>query len=186
MSHELRTPLNAVIGFSEVLLERMFGELNDRQADYVQDILDAGRHLLALLNDVLDLSKVEAGRMELDITTFPAADVDPERPRAGAGSAPASIGVGARDFDAADAPTHITADELRLKQVLLNLLSNAVKFTPDGGSVTVRAWTGGPEVMITVTDTGIGIARVRPVADLRLLPAGHAGRRRARRAPAWA
>ena len=74
MSHELRTPLNAVIGFSEVLLERMFGELNDRQADYVQDILDAGRHLLALLNDVLDLSKVEAGRMELDVTTFPAAD----------------------------------------------------------------------------------------------------------------
>ena len=74
MSHELRTPLNAVIGFSEVLLERMFGDLNERQADYLQDILSAGRHLLALLNDVLDLSKVEAGHMELEITTFPAAE----------------------------------------------------------------------------------------------------------------
>ena len=156
MSHELRTPLNAVIGFSEVLLERMFGELNDRQAEYVQDILDAGRHLLALLNDVLDLSKVEAGRMDLDITTFPAGDSIQSvlalvRERAG------QIGVELR-FDAADAPTHITADELRLKQVLLNLIGNAVKFTPEGGSVTVRAWTGGPEVIITVTDTGIGIA----------------------------
>ncbi len=156
MSHELRTPLNAVIGFSEVLLERMFGELNDRQAEYVQDILDAGRHLLALLNDVLDLSKVEAGRMDLDITTFPAGDSIQSvlalvRERAG------QIGVELR-FDAADAPTHITADELRLKQVLLNLISNAVKFTPEGGSVTVRAWTGGPEVIVTVPDTGIGIA----------------------------
>ena len=71
MSHELRTPLNAVIGFSEVLLERMFGDLNERQEDYLQDILAAGRHLLALLNDILDLSKIEAGRMELDLTTFP-------------------------------------------------------------------------------------------------------------------
>jgi signal transduction histidine kinase/DNA-binding response OmpR family regulator len=156
MSHELRTPLNAVIGFSEVLLERMFGELNDRQADYVQDILDAGRHLLALLNDVLDLSKVEAGRMELDVTTFPAGDAI-HSVLALVREAAGQHGVELR-FDAADAPTHITADELRLKQVLLNLISNAVKFTPDGGSVTVRAWTGGPEVLITVADTGIGIA----------------------------
>jgi signal transduction histidine kinase/CheY-like chemotaxis protein len=156
MSHELRTPLNAVIGFSEVLLERMFGELNERQAEYVQDILDAGRHLLALLNDVLDLSKVEAGRMELEVTTFPADDAIQSvlalvRERAG------QLGVELR-FDAADVPTHITADELRLKQVLLNLIGNAVKFTPEGGTVTVRAWTGGPDVLITVADTGIGIA----------------------------
>jgi signal transduction histidine kinase/DNA-binding response OmpR family regulator len=156
MSHELRTPLNAVIGFSEVLLERMFGELNERQADYVQDILDAGRHLLALLNDVLDLSKVEAGRMDLDVTTFPAGDAIHSvlalvRERA------VQLGVELH-FDEADVPTHITADELRLKQVLLNLIGNAVKFTPEGGGVTVRAWTGGPEVIITVTDTGIGIA----------------------------
>ena len=156
MSHELRTPLNAVIGFSEVLLERMFGELNERQADYVQDILDAGRHLLALLNDVLDLSKVEAGRMELEITTFPAVDaihgvLALVRERAG------QHGVELR-FDPTDAPTHITADELRLKQVLLNVVGNAVKFTPEGGSVTLHAWAEGPEVMITVTDTGIGVA----------------------------
>ena len=156
MSHELRTPLNAVIGFSEVLLERMFGELNDRQADYVQDILDAGRHLLALLNDVLDLSKVEAGAMELEVTTFPAVDAIQSvlalvRERAG------QHGVELR-FEAADAPTHITADELRLKQVLLNVIGNAVKFTPEGGSVTLHAWSEGPEVLITVTDTGIGIA----------------------------
>ncbi|HYN65786.1 MAG TPA: GAF domain-containing protein [Ornithinibacter sp.] len=156
MSHELRTPLNAVIGFSEVLLERMFGELNERQADYVQDILEAGRHLLALLNDVLDLSKVEAGRMELEVTTFPTADaihgvLALVRERAG------QHGVELR-FDATDAPTHITADELRLKQVLLNVIGNAVKFTPEGGSVSLRAWTEGPEVLITVTDTGIGVA----------------------------
>ena len=156
MSHELRTPLNAVIGFSEVLLERMFGDLNERQAEYVQDILDAGRHLLALLNDVLDLSKVEAGRMELEVTTFPAGDAIQSvlalvRERA------VQLGVELR-FDAADAPTHITADELRFKQVLLNLIGNAVKFTREGGTVTVRAWTGGPEVLITVADTGIGIA----------------------------
>ena len=156
MSHELRTPLNAVIGFSEVLLERMFGDLNERQADYVQDILDAGRHLLALLNDVLDLSKVEAGRMELEVTTFRAGDaIDGVlalvRERAG------QHGVELR-FDATDAPTYITADELRLKQVLLNVIGNAVKFTPEGGNVTLRAWTEGPEVLITVTDTGIGIA----------------------------
>jgi signal transduction histidine kinase/CheY-like chemotaxis protein len=156
MSHELRTPLNAVIGFSEVLLERMFGDLNERQADYVQDILEAGRHLLALLNDVLDLSKVEAGRMELDITTFPAADAI-QGVLALVREAAGQRGVDLR-FDSVDAPTHITADELRLKQVLLNLIGNAVKFTPEGGSVTVRAWTGGPEVMVTVTDTGIGIA----------------------------
>ena len=156
MSHELRTPLNAVIGFSEVLLERMFGDLNDRQADYVQDILDAGRHLLALLNDVLDLSKVEAGRMELDVTTFPAVDAISSvlalvRERAAAHE------VDVR-FDPAEAPAQITGDELRLKQVLLNVVGNAVKFTPAGGAVTVRAWTDGPEVLVTVTDTGIGIA----------------------------
>ena len=155
MSHELRTPLNAVIGFSEVLLERMFGELNERQADYVQDILDAGRHLLALLNDVLDLSKVEAGRMELEVTTFPAEDAIQAvltlvREHAERG------GVELR-YDGSRTPEHVTADELRFKQVLLNLLGNAVKFTPRGGSVTVAAWPEGPELLVTVTDTGVGI-----------------------------
>ncbi|WP_330474576.1 response regulator [Terrabacter sp. C0L_2] len=155
MSHELRTPLNAVIGFSEVLLERMFGELNERQEDYLQDILAAGRHLLALLGDILDLSKIEAGRMELDLTTFTVDDMVVQalslvRERAALHGIRLSLemdgGLGA-----------VTADELRLKQVLLNLLSNAVKFTPDGGSVDVRAWRDREEVVITVTDTGIGI-----------------------------
>jgi signal transduction histidine kinase/DNA-binding response OmpR family regulator len=155
MSHELRTPLNAVIGFSEVLLERMFGELNDRQADYVQDILDAGRHLLALLNDVLDLSKVEAGRMELDVTTFPLAEAI-HSVLALVRETAVQRGV-ALEFDSTNAPAHVTADELRLKQVLLNVVGNAVKFTPEGGTVSVRAWAEGTETLVTVTDTGIGI-----------------------------
>src|SRR3954469_184053 len=156
MSHELRTPLNAVIGFSEVLLERMFGDLNERQEDYLRDIHSAGRHLLALLGDILDLSKIEAGRMELELTTFPVDDVLHQalslvRERA------ALHGI-QLTLEAEDGLGAVTADELRLKQVLLNLLSNAVKFTPDGGSVAVRAWRDGETVDITVTDTGIGIA----------------------------
>jgi signal transduction histidine kinase/DNA-binding response OmpR family regulator len=159
MSHELRTPLNAVIGFSDVLLERMFGELNEKQEDYLRDIRDAGRHLLALLNDVLDLSKVEAGQMELEITTFDAATafhyaLSLVRERA----LQHDIELG---LDVAPALQVIRADELRLRQVLLNLLSNAVKFTPDGGSVTVSAWLDGTDLLTTVTDTGVGI----PQAD---------------------
>ncbi|MGO4598270.1 response regulator [Terrabacter sp. 2RAF25] len=154
MSHELRTPLNAVIGFSEVLLERMFGELNERQEDYLQDIHSAGRHLLALLGDILDLSKIEAGRMELDLTTFPMDDVVAQalslvRERAALHSI--DLVLDAQPLGP------VTADELRLKQVLLNLLSNAVKFTPDGGTVEVRAWREGRDLQVTVSDTGIGI-----------------------------
>ena len=155
MSHELRTPLNAVIGFSEVLLERMFGELNDRQDDYLRDIHAAGRHLLALLGDILDLSKIEAGRMELDLTRFPMDDVISQalalvRERASLHGIRLSL-------EADGNLGTVSADELRLKQVMLNLLSNAVKFTPDGGRVTVRAWREGDEIDVTVTDTGIGI-----------------------------
>jgi signal transduction histidine kinase/ActR/RegA family two-component response regulator len=155
MSHELRTPLNAVIGFSEVLLERMFGELNERQEDYLQDILGSGRHLLALLNDILDLSKVEAGQMELDLTTFPARDamqyaMSLVRER----SVQHSITT---HLDIAPDLGLITADELRFKQVLLNLLSNAVKFTPDGGRVTLTAWREASDFTVTVSDTGVGI-----------------------------
>ena len=157
MSHELRTPLNAVIGFSEVLLERMFGDLNDRQADYLQDILGAGRHLLALLNDVLDLSKVEAGRMELEMTSFDvsaalAYALSMVRERAAVHRIGVSLAL------PAGSPGMVLADELRFKQVLLNLLTNAVKFTPDGGSVTVTADRQGGDLVVTVTDTGIGIA----------------------------
>jgi signal transduction histidine kinase/DNA-binding response OmpR family regulator len=155
MSHELRTPLNAVIGFSEVLLERMFGELNERQDDYLRDIHSAGRHLLALLGDILDLSKIEAGRMELDIAAFSMDDVIAQalalvRERATLHG----IQLG---LEADGNLGTVWADELRLKQVMLNLLSNAVKFTPDGGRVTVRAWRDEDEVDVTVTDTGIGI-----------------------------
>ena len=155
MSHELRTPLNAVIGFSEVLLERMFGELNERQEDYLQDILGSGRHLLALLNDILDLSKVEAGQMELELTTFPARDalqyaMSLVRERS------VQHGI-ATHLELAPELGSIRADELRFKQVLLNLLSNAVKFTPDGGRVNVAAWQEATDLVVTVSDTGVGI-----------------------------
>ncbi|HEY7273437.1 MAG TPA: ATP-binding protein, partial [Actinoplanes sp.] len=156
MSHELRTPLNAVIGFSEVLLERMFGDLNERQEEYLRDILDSGRHLLELLNDILDLSKVEAGRMQLERSHFGVSEVvdgcmSQVSPRA------AQQDIELRRDVAADVGV-VDADELRFKQVLLNLLSNAVKFTRTGGTVDVRVTTDGNELTVTVADTGIGIA----------------------------
>ncbi|MGE5102504.1 MAG: ATP-binding protein [Deltaproteobacteria bacterium] len=156
MSHELRTPLNAIIGFSEVLSERMFGDINEKQAEYLADILESGRHLLSLINDILDLSKIEAGRMELETSDFDlpraiestlilirerahrrgialASEVDPQ------------VGT-------------IRADERKVKQVLLNLLSNALKFTPENGRIAVRAALRDAAVEVSVTDTGVGIA----------------------------
>ena len=155
MSHELRTPLNAVIGFSEVLLERMFGEINERQEAYLRDIWNSGRHLLGLLNEILDLSKVEAGQMVLDLSTFSVRSaleytLAMVRERAAAHAIKISV-------DIADDVGDIEADELRFKQVVLNLLSNAVKFTPDGGSVSVNACREGTELVVTVTDTGMGV-----------------------------
>jgi signal transduction histidine kinase len=156
MSHELRTPLNAVIGFSEVLQERMFGDLNDKQEEYVRDIHASGRHLLSLINDILDLSKVEAGRMELDLSPFdvPAAlenALTLVRERVDRHGLTATLtidpGVG-----------QVLGDERKVRQVLLNLLSNAVKFTPEGGRIAVRARPADGQVQIAVTDTGIGIA----------------------------
>jgi signal transduction histidine kinase/CheY-like chemotaxis protein len=156
MSHELRTPLNAIIGFSEVLLERMFGELNERQDEYLRDILSSGRLLLELLNDILDLSKVEAGQLELERSRFSVADaldygVGMVRERA------ARRRVDLRSETTPDVGV-IEADELRFKQVVLNLLSNAVKFTQEGGTVTVGAFRSDDEITVLVTDTGIGIA----------------------------
>lgn len=172
MSHELRTPLNAVIGFSEVLLERMFGDLNERQDEYLRDILGSGRHLLQLLNDILDLSKVEAGRMELEPSTFSlrsaleyAASMVRER------AARHGIRLGIEVDDDLDT---IETDELRLKQVLVNLLSNAVKFTPDGGTITVKAVGREHEMDISVADTGIGIA---PADRERIFESFQQGRR---------
>ena len=156
MSHELRTPLNAIIGFSEVLSERMFGEINDKQAEYLADILESGRHLLSLINDILDLSKIEAGRMELEPTDFdlPSAIENTlilVRERA------QRRGITlARTVD--ERLGMISRDERKVKQVLLNLLSNALKFTPEGGQIDVRARVHDGATEISVTDTGVGIA----------------------------
>ena len=159
MSHELRTPLNAVLGFSEVLLERMFGDINERQEEYLRDIHGSGKHLLELLNEILDLSKVEAGRMELAYSSFDLQlllddAVSMLRERAAAHGIELRVEIG-EDVD------QVYSDELRLKQIVLNLMTNAVKFTGDGGSVTVIARRTGAELEITVADTGIGI----PEAD---------------------
>ncbi|MFG1931488.1 GAF domain-containing protein [Mycobacterium sp. NPDC048908] len=159
MSHELRTPLNAVIGFSEVLLDRMFGELNERQDEYLRDIWNSGKHLLELLNEILDLSKVEAGQMVLEPSTFSvstAVDYCLAMVRERAAQHAITIKV-----DMADEISTIDADERKFKQVVLNLLSNAVKFTPDGGCVSLRAYREQDDLEVTVTDTGIGV----PVED---------------------
>ncbi|MBM7786739.1 ATP-binding protein [Tenggerimyces flavus] len=172
MSHELRTPLNAVIGFSEVLLERMFGDINDRQEEYLRDIRNSGRHLLELLNEILDLSKVEAGRMELEPTTFSVRQalqyaLAMVRERAANHGIDAVLVIG-------DGVDLVETDELRFKQVVLNLVSNAVKFTPDGGHVTVQAKVDGSELRISVTDDGPGI----PVEDReRIFESFHQGGR---------
>jgi GAF domain-containing protein len=156
MSHELRTPLNAIIGFSEVLAERMFGEVNEKQAEYLQDILSSGRHLLSLINDILDLSKVEAGRLELELGRFHlptaldnALILVRERATRHGVTLTQTVDPGVGD---------IVADERKVKQILLNLLSNAVKFTPEGGRVGLTATAAEDGITIAVSDTGIGIA----------------------------
>ncbi|MBI5848900.1 MAG: PAS domain S-box protein [Nitrospirae bacterium] len=182
MSHELRTPLNSVIGFSEVLQDEMFGNLNDKQKEYINDILGSGRHLLDLINDILDLSKVEAGRLELELSTFPLKDalnsaLSMFREKAMKHCLKLNLDI------EPDADIEIETDERKLKQIMFNLLSNAIKFTPDGGSVRVsarrsqnselRSQNSGEKVSelgtdncelsdfdyieITVEDTGIGI-----------------------------
>ena len=156
MSHELRTPLNAIIGFSEVLLERMFGEVNEKQADYLKDIHESGRHLLSLINDILDLSKIEAGRMELELSSFhlPSAISNAMtlvRERAQRHGVQLGAEIDPRLGE-------VRADERKVKQILLNLLSNAVKFTPDGGRVDVSAKLDSDKVEIAVQDTGAGIS----------------------------
>jgi signal transduction histidine kinase len=156
MSHELRTPLNAVIGFSEVLTARMFGDLNEKQDEYLKDIHASGTHLLSLINDILDLSKIEAGRMELEVSAFdlPAA-IDNAltlvRERAGRRSISLQTAIDPH-------LGQLRADERKLKQILLNLLSNAIKFTPEGGRIDVTAAPVGGFVQVAVSDTGIGIA----------------------------
>ena len=155
MSHELRTPLNSVIGFSQALLRPMFGQINAKQREYLDDIRSSGEHLLALINDILDLSKVEAGRMELYPERFDAAatlenTVTLIKERA----ARRDITV---QLDVDDQLSAWVADERKFKQIMLNLLSNAVKFTGDGGDVRVRAERHDDKLVVAVSDTGMGI-----------------------------
>ncbi|HEY3934290.1 MAG TPA: response regulator [Gemmatimonadales bacterium] len=162
MSHELRTPLNSIIGFSQLLGEESFGPLNDRQRRYVGNVLTSGRQLLELINDILDLSKVEAGRMELSLA--PIALV-PLLHEALALVEPLAAQAQLRlSLEVAEAVPAVLVDASRLRQVLYNLLGNAIKFTGPGGSVTLRAaWTrtrsraGASMIRITVQDTGVGI-----------------------------
>ena len=156
MSHELRTPLNAIIGFSEVLRERMFGELNERQAEYLEDIHVSGLHLLTLIDDILDLAKVESGRMELEL-----GDVD-----VGECLETGFMMVRGRakrrgvrlEMDVEPGLDQVPADGRKLKQVVFNLLANAVRFTPEGGLVEVSARQAAGELRIAVRDTGPGVA----------------------------
>jgi PAS domain S-box-containing protein len=160
MSHELRTPLNAIIGFSEILADKTFGDLNDRQLKYSNNILNSGRHLLQLINDILDLAKVEAGRVELMRNTFSVAKALSEVQTIVKTLANKKH-IHLESEVAADLPS-LFADEAKFKQVMYNLLSNAIKFTPDGGKVLVTAAIqsandGNSSLQIAVTDTGIGI-----------------------------
>jgi signal transduction histidine kinase len=156
MSHELRTPLNAIIGFSEVLAQGMFGEINEKQTEYLQDILESGRHLLSLINDILDLSKIEAGRMDLELSEF---DLPQAIQNALTLVRERALRRGIALHHAIDdRVAAIRSDERKVKQVLLNLLSNAIKFTPEGGRIEVRAASTDGMVEVSVTDTGVGIA----------------------------
>jgi signal transduction histidine kinase len=155
MSHELRTPLNSIIGFSQVLRERMFGEVNEKQEEYLDDILSSGNHLLSLINDVLDLSKVEAGQVELEVAPFSLRNAL-ERGIVMVRERAAQNGVAV--VLAADPEIDLVqGDERRIKQVIFNLLSNAVKFTPAGGAVDVSAAQLNGEVKVSVADTGPGL-----------------------------
>ena len=174
MSHELRTPLNAVIGFSEVLLDRLFGEVNEKQAEYLRDILSSGQHLLSLINDILDLSKIEAGRMELALAPFHLPQALENalilvKERAARHGIALKVEIDPRLGE-------LVGDERKIKQVLLNLLSNAVKFTPEGGRITLTARLRDGVVEISVSDTGHRHRPGRSGDDLRGVPPGRARR----------
>ncbi len=156
MSHELRTPLNAIVGFSQVLREKLFGEVNEKQEEYLDDILSSANHLLSLINDILDLSKVEAGQVELEVASFSLREalergVVMVRERA----AENGVELGLESDPRVDL---IEGDERRIRQVIFNLLSNAVKFTPEGGRVGISTAQVDGEVRVAVRDTGPGIA----------------------------
>jgi signal transduction histidine kinase len=156
MSHELRTPLNAIVGFSQVLKQKLFGEVNEKQDEYLDDILTSADHLLALINDVLDLSKVEAGQVDLERAPFSLRE-SLERGVVMLRERALKSGVGITLE--ADPDVQIEGDERRVRQVVFNLVSNAVKFTPAGGSVQVASARRDGEVLVSVADTGPGIDR---------------------------
>jgi len=165
MSHELRTPLNAIIGFSELLADKTFGDLNTRQLKYSNNILNSGRHLLQLINDVLDLAKVETGRVELIRNTFSVAKALSDVQTI-VKTLANKKNISLESQMASDLPS-LFAEEAKFKQIMYNLLSNAIKFTPDGGKVFVTAAIqnttsaesnlAGKSLRVAVTDTGIGI-----------------------------
>jgi len=157
MSHELRTPLNSINGFSEVLYDETFGPLNDKQKKYVNNVLTSGRHLLLLINQILDVAKVESGKMKLTLTRLPVKNLLYEI------SLLAEDVINKKnlqmDLEIEDDLPDIDGDELKVKEIIYNLISNAVKFTIEGGRIGIRAKKSGPVIEIEVWDTGIGIAR---------------------------
>jgi len=155
MSHELRTPLNAVIGFSDLLLMDRGDPLTEQQRDFLQSIVESGRHLLAIVNDVLDIAKVEAGRQDLERTTLEVGEVVAE---VVARLAPLAEARGVVLVTAMPRAISISADRVRLRQILYNLISNAVKFTNTGGRVTIATEQRDGQLALRVTDTGIGIS----------------------------
>jgi PAS domain S-box-containing protein len=157
MSHELRTPLNAVIGFSELLEQQIFGELNDKQRGYVGNVLVSGRHLLQLVNDVLDISKVEAGRMDLAYELTPIGSIV-DVVRSVIQAVATKKGIDLEVSVPSDLPP-VSIDPGRIKQVLYNLISNAIKFTPRGGLVRLSASAEGAHLVVRVSDTGVGISQ---------------------------
>ncbi|PPA79976.1 MAG: hybrid sensory histidine kinase BarA [ANME-2 cluster archaeon HR1] len=157
MSHELRTPLNSIIGFSEILHDLTFGPLNEKQLKYISNVLTSGNHLLTLINDILDLSKVEAGKMELVYDEFVVSTVINEIKTL-------VISIASKKNIMINVITYeklitIHADGGKFKQILFNLMSNAIKFSPNGGSVTIDAKCINDMVQIAITDTGIGISK---------------------------
>src|SRR5580693_907080 len=154
MSHELRTPLNAIVGFSDLLAEGTSGALNTKQKRFVDHIKQGSAHLLQLINDILDLSKIEAGQLELHSEEFLVKDALPEVLST---ISPLAMAKNIRVEQKVKSKSLVKADRVRFKQILYNLLSNAVKFTPKGGLITIECIDEGAFVSVSVTDTGIGI-----------------------------
>jgi signal transduction histidine kinase len=155
MSHELRTPLNAIIGFAEIIAGRLFGPNDPRYFDYAGDIHTSGKHLLELINDILDLSKIVAGRLELVESELELAPLYAGLAKmfvANADKAAISIVV-----EMAEPQLSVRADSMRVQQILMNLLSNAIKFTPPGGQVRLFARRSLDSVCLGVSDTGVGM-----------------------------